>query len=119
LADLAEHGVIAYTNFASGNEWQFTGPDGSASVRTRSIVRCNNGDTCRSIAMAGGGIALQPSFMVADDLRKGDLVEILPEYQSVELGIYVVYPTRKHLATKVRVLINFLAERFANPQWEQ
>lgn len=57
--------------------------------------------------------------MVADDLRKGDLVEILPEYQSVELGIYVVYPTRKHLATKVRVLINFLAERFANPQWEQ
>jgi DNA-binding transcriptional LysR family regulator len=119
LADLAEHGVIAYTNFASGNEWQFIGPDGSESVRTRSIVRCNNGDTCRSIALAGGGIALQPSFMVADDLRKGDLVEILPEYQSVELGIYVVYPTRKHLATKVRVLINFLAERFAHPQWEQ
>jgi DNA-binding transcriptional LysR family regulator len=69
--------------------------------------------------LAGGGIALQPSFMVAQDLRAGALVEILPEYQSIELGIYVVYPTRKHLATKVRVLINFLAERFARPQWEQ
>ncbi|CRM79965.1 D-malate degradation protein R [Pseudomonas sp. 37 R 15] len=119
LSDLTEHGVIAYTNFASGNEWQFEGPHGSETVRTRSSVRCNNGDTCRSIALAGGGIALQPSFMVADDLRKGDLVEILPAYQSVELGIYVVYPTRKHLATKVRVLINFLAERFAHPQWER
>ncbi|WP_439878632.1 LysR family transcriptional regulator [Pseudomonas prosekii] len=119
LPDLVEHGVIAYTNFASGNEWQFEGPGGSETVRTRSSVRCNNGDTCRSIALAGGGIALQPSFMVAEDLRKGDLVEILPEYQSVELGIYVVYPTRKHLATKVRVLINFLAERFAHPQWER
>lgn len=63
--------------------------------------------------------ALQPSFMVAEDLRTGDRVEILPEYQSVELGIYVVYPTRKHLATKVRMLINYLAERFAHPQWEQ
>ncbi|PYC25190.1 LysR family transcriptional regulator [Pseudomonas jessenii] len=119
LSDLTEHGVIAYTNFASGNEWQFEGPHGSETVRTRSSVRCNNGDTCRSIVLAGGGIALQPSFMVAEDLRKGDLIEILPAYQSVELGIYVVYPTRKHLATKVRVLINFLAERFAHPQWER
>ncbi len=119
LADLAEHGVIAYTNFATGNDWQFDGPDGRVSVRTRSSVRCNNGDTCRSIAIAGGGIALQPSFMVGEDLRSGALVEILPEYRSIELGIYVVYPTRKHLASKVRALISFLAERFADPEWER
>lgn len=119
LADLTEHGVIAYTNFASGNEWQFDGPRGQESVLTRSILRCNNGDTCRSIALAGGGVSLQPSFMVAEDLRRGALVEILPEYQSVELGIYAVYPTRKHLAPKVRMLINFLVERFAEPDWEK
>ncbi|MCK9800970.1 LysR family transcriptional regulator [Pseudomonas sp. MAFF 302030] len=119
LTDLSEHGVIAYTHFASGNEWQFEGPDGSESVRTRSTVRCNNGDTCRSIALSGGGIALQPSFMVGQDLRDGTLVEVLPEYRSVELGIYVVYPSRKHLASKVRALINFLAERFSHPQWER
>lgn len=118
LEDLSAHGVIAYTNFASGNEWQFKGPNGNESVVTRSVLRCNNGDTCRSIALAGGGISLQPSFMVSEDLRRGDLVEILPEYQSVELGIYAVYPTRKHLAPKVRVLINFLVERFTEPQWE-
>jgi len=119
LTDLAEHGVIAYTNFATGNEWLFDGPDGRVSVRTRSSVRCNNGDTCRSIALAGGGIALQPSFMVGEDLRSGALVEILPEYRSIELGIYVVYPTRKHLASKVRALISFLTERFDHPEWER
>ncbi|MHC8350935.1 LysR family transcriptional regulator [Pseudomonas sp. RT4P38] len=119
LADLAEHGVIAYTNFATGNEWPFDGPDGRVSVRTRSSVRCNNGDTCRSIAIAGGGVALQPSFMVSEDLRSGALVEILPEYRSIELGIYVVYPTRKHLASKVRALISFLTDRFAHPEWER
>jgi len=50
---------------------------------------------------------------------RGDLVEILPEYQSVELGICVVYPRASIWRPKVRVLINFLAERFAHPPWEQ
>lgn len=118
LADLAAHGVVAYTNFASGNDWTFEGPAGPESVRTRSVFRCNNGDTCHSIALAGGGISLQPSFMVAQDLRAGRLVEVLPEYRSIELGVYVVYPSRKHLPPKVRALVNFLAERFAHPSWE-
>lgn len=118
LADLAEHDVVAYTNFASGNDWTFEGPTGPETVRTRSIVRCNNGDTCRSITLAGGGISLQPSFMVAQDLRAGLLQEVLPEYRSIELGVYVVYPSRKHLPPKVRALVNFLAERFAQPVWE-
>jgi DNA-binding transcriptional LysR family regulator len=95
----------------------FEGPNGTETVRTHSVVRCNNGDTCRAITLAGGGISLQPSFMVADDLRNGNLVEILPAYRSVELGIYVVYPSRKHLPPKVRALISFLAERFASPFW--
>ncbi|MNV76746.1 HTH-type transcriptional regulator DmlR [compost metagenome] len=80
-------------------------------------MRCNNGDTCRSITVGGGGISLQPSFMVSEDLRTGLLVELLPEYRSIELGVYIVYPTRKHLAPKVRALINFLSDRFASPPW--
>ena len=116
--DLAEHRVIAYSNFSSGNEWSFTGPDGEHKVNTRSVIRCNNGDTCRSIALTAGGILLQPSFMVSEDLRRGDLVELLPEYRSVELGIYAVYPTRKHLASKVRAFINFLVEQFEQVDWE-
>lgn len=119
LSDLAEHRVIAYTHFASGSEWQFQGPEGSESVLTQSVVRCNNGDTCRAITLAGAGVSLQPNFMIANDLRCGDLVEILPEFRSVELGIYVVYPTRKHLPSKVRALVSFLVERFADPAWEQ
>ena len=118
LADLTKHGIVAYTHFASGNDWLFEGPDGPENVRTRSVVRCNNGDTCRSIALAGGGISLQPSFMVAEDLRAGTLVEILADYRSVELGIYAVYPSRKQLPPKVRALVNFLVERFAQPSWE-
>lgn len=116
--DLTDHRVVAYSNFSSGNEWHFTGHGREHVVTTRASLRCNNGDTCRSVALAGGGILLQPSFMVGEDIRRGDLVELLPGYQSVELGIYGVYPTRKHLAPKVRAFINFLVEQFAEVDWE-
>jgi DNA-binding transcriptional LysR family regulator len=44
-------------------------------------------------------------------------MQILPEYRSVELGIYAIYRSRKHLPPKVRVLISFLTERFASSAW--
>jgi hypothetical protein len=52
---------------------------------------------------------LQPSFMVDDDLRAGTLVDPMPEYWAHELGVHAVYPSRKHLLPKVRLLIDYLA----------
>ena len=60
---------------------------------------------------------MQPSLLVADDLRRGDLVEICP-VQICKTRDLRGLPSRKHLAPKVRVFINFLAERFAAPQWD-
>lgn len=116
--DLLDHSIIAYSNLSTGNEWSFAGPDGrEINIQTRPIIRCNNGDTCRAIALDGGGIILQPSFMVYADLASGGLVQVLPEYRSVELGIYAVYPSRKHLAPKVRVMINYLIDHFEGVEW--
>jgi DNA-binding transcriptional LysR family regulator len=118
-ADLAAagHAVIGYSYFASGDEWQFDGPRGPVSVKTAPWMRTNNGDTCRAAALAHQGIILQPTFLVGEDLAAGSLVEILPAFRSIELGIYVVYPTRKHVSPKVRALIDFLARRFAGTAW--
>ncbi len=115
--DLAKHRVLAYTNWAGRDEWHFTGPDGAVSVRTRARVYSNNGDTCRAIALSHGGITLQPSFMLDQDVRAGMLVELMPQYRSVELGVYAVYPTRKQLSLKVRRLIDFLVDAFADVSW--
>ena len=56
---------------------------------------------------------LQPSFIVGDAVRAGDLVEIMPQYKSIELGIYALFPTRPNIAPKVRVFIDFLVEHFS------
>lgn len=109
-SDLSAHDVIGYTYLASGDEWHFDGPDGPVIVKTEPCIRTNSGDVCRAAALAHQGIVLQPTFLVGEDLAEGRLVELLPGYRCAELGIYALYPTRKHVAPKVRVLIDFLAE---------
>ena len=116
-ADLASHTVIAYSYRSGGDEWQFDGPDGRVSVRTRPSVHTNSGDTCRTAALQHQGIILQPDFLVGPDLKRGALVELMPDYRSIELGVYAVYATRKHMPMKSRRLIDFLVEAFIAPSW--
>jgi DNA-binding transcriptional LysR family regulator len=118
-AELADHAVISYSYAAYKDEWRFVGPQGPVSVKTDPCIHTNNGDTCRAAALAHQGIILQPTFLIGRDLSEGRLVELMPDYRSIDLGIYAVYPTRKHLSAKVRALIEFLAAHFAGagPSW--
>jgi len=116
-SELAQHDVLGYSLLAMGDQWQFEGPTGTVSVKVRPRIWTNNGDTCVAAALRGSGIQLQPTFLVARELASGDLVEVLPDYRSAELGIYAVYPTRKFLLPKVRVLVEYLAERLAAADW--
>lgn len=117
-AEIAEHSVLAYTLLAMGEHWTFAGPQGPVSVKINPTMRSNSGDTCCAAALQHQGIVLQPSFMVGHYLRTGALVEILPAYRSLELGVYAVYASRKHVTPKVRVLIDFLVEVFRTPTWD-
>jgi DNA-binding transcriptional LysR family regulator len=111
--ELADHAVISYSYWSTKDEWRFTGPDGPVSVRTNPCIHTNSGDTCRAAALAHQGVILQPTFLVGGDLSTGALVELMPDFRSIELGIYAVYPTRKHVSAKVRALIEFLTGHFA------
>lgn len=115
--DLLRHAVISYSLFASGENWSFSGPDGDATVKVAPRVRTNSGDTCRAAALHDQGIILQPTFIVGADLARGTLREVMPDYRSIELGIYAVYPSRKFVSPKLRLLIDFLVEAFADPGW--
>ena len=116
-SELANHSVIAYRYWSTGDEWRFDGPKGRVSVRTKPIMHSNSGDTCRAMALEHHGVILQPTFLIGQDLLDGTLVELMPEYRSLELGIYAIYPTRKHVSPKVRALIEFLVQQFAGARW--
>ena len=116
-SDIAQHSVISYTLLATGDQWAFQGPQGPVSVKVAPRMRTNSGDTCCAAALQHQGIVLQPTFLVGPHLASGALVEILPQYRSIDLGVYAVYPTRKHLTPKVRALIDFLVDAFRMRAW--
>lgn len=116
-SELAGHDVVAYSLLSTGDTWTFTGAEGPISVKVKPRMRTNSGDTCRAAALQHQGLILQPSFLIGADLLAGTLVEVLPEFQSISLDVYAVYPSRKFLAPKVRLLVDFLVEAFRDKGW--
>jgi DNA-binding transcriptional LysR family regulator len=112
-ADLKNHACLGYTLTAGGAEWRLVGPEGEVAVPVMGPIRADNGDLLRLAAVSGAGVVFQPHFIVAEDLEAGRLVRILPDWQSIELGVHAVYPSRRHLSAKVRTFVDFLSARLA------
>ena len=118
LDDLTRHSVMAYSWLAMGETWAFEGPQGQTrQITVHPRLRTNSGDTCRSVALAGQGVILQPAFLVGEDVRTGRLIEILPQWQAPRLDIHAVYPSRRHVSGKVRAMVDFLVLAFQQPGW--
>ena len=111
--ELGGHACLGYSLTGSGTDWRFETPDGPLVVPITGPIRADNGDIIRLAALSGAGILFQPHFIVGADLAAGRLVQLLPEWQSAELGVYAVYPSRKHLSAKVRTFVDFLAAALA------
>ncbi len=55
-----------------------------------------------------------------DDVREGRLVPLLPGYHLPEIEVLAVFPSRRHLSAKVRVMVDFLVEAFkGTPPWDR
>jgi DNA-binding transcriptional LysR family regulator len=119
-ADLADHNCLVHSLKSPTNIWRFSSKAGEVSTRVRGTVASNFGEAIKQAAMLGHGIAMHPSYMVSDDLKAKRLVAVLPNYEPLELDIYVVYPTREHLPERTRRLLEFL-KRWAKtpPDWSK
>lgn len=116
-AELTEHETFSYSLLSTGHTWKFDGPEGRVDVRVSPRMTSNNGDTGVEVCVRGGGIHLWPSFLVEQQLRKGELVEILPTFKASIFGVYAVYPSKKHVSPKVRALVDFLMHKLNNKRW--
>ena len=118
-ADLRRHDCLCYSNADNLTEWRFEDRDGGAlSVEVKGRLHANNGDLLRAAALRGLGLVQLPGFLVAEDIRKGDLVPVLEAFVRQEGGIYAVYPHARYLPPKIRVFVDFLAERWGgDPDW--
>lgn len=106
--DLKQHACLNYSYSSSGDEWVFSTGKMRTAVHIDGPMRANNGDMLRLAALDGAGLIWQPHFIVAEDLQAGRLVELMTDRSSTELGIYAIYPSRKHLSAKVRTFVDYL-----------
>lgn len=118
--DLAGHDCIVDTNFKDRDSWHFRAGGKPVTVKVRGRIYLSNADACVAAAEAGLGITQVPSFVAGDAIHAGRLVPLLRGMEPPSVPVQVVYPPGRHLAQKVRALVDFLAERFrGEPEWDK
>jgi DNA-binding transcriptional LysR family regulator len=114
VADLQRHRLLLH----NADQWRLEGPAGPATVKVDSAVRTNSSEVIREAVLAGIGIALRSTWDVGPEIESGRLRIVLPGWRaSSRVAVHAVYPSRRHLAHKVRVFMDFLGERFGSPPY--
>lgn len=120
-AELISHACLLYSEGpGQANGWNFTVDGQTRRFPCHGPIRANNGDALADAAVRGLGIVLQPTFIAAPAIESGRLKPILTDYPMPELGIYAILPSNRYVPHRVRVLIDYLAERIGEkPYWER
>lgn len=117
--DLAAHEWIALSLLPTPLTWTFSGARGrSQTVRMQSRLRSDSSASLRGLLLHGAGVSAMDQFSVAEALRGGQLVRLLPQWRLPSGGVYAVLPPGRHVPAKVRAFIDFyraFLERRAAP----
>ncbi|MBM0103989.1 LysR family transcriptional regulator [Steroidobacter sp. S1-65] len=116
--DLLHHNCLVFGDSAptSQKKWRFARDGGDFPVQALGTLRATSNELLKQAALRGQGIILQPTFNVHQELKSGALRQVLADYDAGSLGIYLIHPERRHLATKVRAFMELVEGRWGtNP----
>lgn len=126
-AYLRAHGAPASPDALAGHNclslgqqrgWTFRDAQGEiVTVKVEGRFECNDGAVLHEAALAGDGLAWRSLWEVDADLRAGRLISVLDAFAAPTTGIYAVFPQRRHLALRVRLLIDHLKNHYGNPDY--
>ncbi|MFC3943780.1 MULTISPECIES: LysR family transcriptional regulator [Pseudomonas] len=111
-ADLQQHNCLVFLRATPQREWLFRGVS-SESVRVHGQLSANNGTALMNAALEGIGIVLLPQTLVEDALKDGRLVHLLPDHETLDRPLHLVYLPDKHMTPKLSSFIEFMVGRFA------
>jgi len=113
--DLQRHQAVHFFSSKTGKVRNFILEHEGAQQEIPTIrkLAINNGDAIVAAALAGIGICQLPSFMVQGYLTEGKLEKVLGDYGAGSLPINALYPQNRHLSSKVRAFIEWVAELFS------
>lgn len=83
-------------------------------------MQSNNMHMLLAAVLAGTGIAHGPTFVFGEYLASGKLVQLLPDFDNLELSVHAVFPSARYLPSKVRQFIDYLTAEWADgPSWDR
>ncbi|KWE58284.1 transcriptional regulator [Burkholderia ubonensis] len=117
--DLPEHVAVGYFSTRTGREldWEYADMDTGEmhAVKMRSVVSVNSSQAYLACCVAGLGLIQAPRDGLDAPLADGTLVEVLPEWNAAPLPVSVVFPHGRHLAPRVRIFVDWLADALSRP----
>jgi DNA-binding transcriptional LysR family regulator len=117
-ADLANHICIVHDVGPGSDVWTFVTPQGPKAFRVSGGFLANDIRAVHLAARTGYGIACLALVEVFDDLRNGTMVRVLSDFPATGVPVSLVYPSRRHLAPRTRLVMDFIWEQVRQIQAE-
>ena len=114
--DLVIHTCIVHDVGPDPDVWTFVTPEGHQDVRVSGGFLANDSRAVLLAARTGYGIAFLSLVEVFDDLRRGELVRVLSDFPATGIPVSLVYPSRRHLAPRTRLVLDFIFEEIRQIQ---
>lgn len=116
-SDLLQHHCLGYKSSAQ-HVWHLHQQKERQAIAVKCRLTANEATALMQAALLGAGIAMQPTYLVNAMIKNGKLKQVLCDWQTQAMDIYLLYPSRKHLSPIVRALIDFLSDYFEALPWE-
>lgn len=109
--DLKSHAMIGFTGVMPNREWHYKTKDAKGHVAINPRLEVNDAVSAIDAALAGDGITMALSYMVADHVRQKKLVTVLEDFLPDPVPVHLVYPRNRLIAPKLRAFLDFAAPR--------
>ena len=112
--DLKNHEYILYAGMGKMHDVNFVEDGVPIMVHVTGQLVTNSSDAIRAALLAGQGISKAPLWLVGDAVAEGRLISVLEPFNHGPMSMHAVYPSGRHLPSKVRCVMEFLMERLGN-----
>ena len=117
IEELDEHDHVLFTPASRNQTWTLVSGDATYEFGRPARLASNNYGAVVDVARAGGGVALMAEFMVNEDMKSGELVRVLPQWQTRPTDVHAVYPARQNIPPRLTLFLDHLAKSLNPPPW--
>jgi LysR family transcriptional activator of dmlA len=120
VEELAAHDCLVVRENEQFDVWRLQRERDRSELRVRvgGRLSSNSGELVRDWCLAGHGIMLRSLWDIAAALASGELVRVLPGYAMVDADIHWLAPHTTATPKRIKLLVDFLAERFRSEPWK-